>query len=73
LNTEQGKGEATIPDALQTDASINPENSGGAMVDVQGNLIDIPTLAAIEACSRSQHTTIASLSYPSGMPQPGFS
>jgi putative serine protease PepD len=39
---------ATLPEAIQTSASINPGNSGGALVDLAGDVIGIPTLAALE-------------------------
>ncbi|MCW2877052.1 MAG: Trypsin-like protein serine protease typically periplasmic containing C-terminal domain-like [Sphaerisporangium sp.] len=45
----QGEGSpgATITNAIQTSASINPGNSGGALTNLSGEVIGIPTLAAI--------------------------
>nr|WP_055506714.1 trypsin-like peptidase domain-containing protein [Nonomuraea pusilla] len=39
---------ATISGAIQTSAAINPGNSGGALVDLSGQVVGIPTLAALD-------------------------
>jgi serine protease Do len=44
-------GSYTIPDIIQTDAPVNPGNSGGALIDMSGRLIGVPT--AIESPTRS--------------------
>ena len=43
----EGNG-VVLPDTIQTSAAINPGNSGGALVDTQGRVIGIPTLAATD-------------------------
>ncbi len=49
---ESGSGSgspgATLPDMIQTSAAINPGNSGGALVDLAGQVMGIPTLAAVD-------------------------
>jgi putative serine protease PepD len=43
----EGNG-VVLPSAIQTSAAINPGNSGGALVNLGGQVIGIPTLAALD-------------------------
>jgi len=45
---ESGSPGATLPNMIQTSAAINPGNSGGALVDLAGQVMGIPTLAAVD-------------------------
>jgi len=50
-NTSANGSTYIIPDVIQTDAPVNPGNSGGVLLDLQGNLVGVPS--AIESSVRS--------------------
>ncbi|MGZ3615494.1 MAG: S1C family serine protease [Ktedonobacteraceae bacterium] len=59
---------ATISNAIQTDAAVNPGNSGGALINLQGQLIGIPTLTAVNTESNTAANGV-SFAIPSNLAQ----
>lgn len=58
----------TISNAIQTDAAVNPGNSGGALINLQGQLIGIPTLTAVNTESNTAANGV-SFAIPSNLAQ----
>lgn len=46
VRASQEGGESSLIDAVQTDAAVNPGNSGGPLVDMQGHLVGMNSMIA---------------------------
>lgn len=46
VRASQQGGESSLIDAIQTDAAVNPGNSGGPLVDMEGNIVGMNSMIA---------------------------
>jgi S1-C subfamily serine protease len=57
---------ATLSQLIQTDAALNPGNSGGALVNLQGQVIGIPTVTAVNTETNTEANGV-SFAIPSNL------
>ncbi|MEX3557875.1 trypsin-like peptidase domain-containing protein [Corynebacterium sp. LK2522] len=54
VRASQAGGEPSLIDAVQTDAAVNPGNSGGPLVDMNGNIVGMNSVIASLSSSSGQ-------------------